>query len=155
MSFFFFLYWPPSSSLYIFDSNSSNIDEVLSINPSANLFVFGDFTVCHKGRLTYSNGTDNLVNSVIIILSQMKLLRWLTFLLASLTVTLTVSLFWIYLFYLTLVFFLKWLSLHWEILIMLLPQYPFTFCKTQIRMPHFTAQVTTILVLIGTVFMII
>ena len=28
---------------YFFDSTSSNIDEVLSINPSANVFVFGDF----------------------------------------------------------------------------------------------------------------
>ena len=40
------------------DSISSNIDEVLSINPSANVFVFGDFNVHHKDWLTYSGGTD-------------------------------------------------------------------------------------------------
>ena len=42
----------------ISDSISSNIDEVLSINPSANIFFFGDFKVCHKDWLTYSGGTD-------------------------------------------------------------------------------------------------
>ena len=36
----------------------SNIDEALSINPSANVFVFGDFNVHHKDWLTYSGGTD-------------------------------------------------------------------------------------------------
>ena len=34
------------------------MDEVLSINPSANFFVFGDFNVHHKDWLTYSGGTD-------------------------------------------------------------------------------------------------
>ena len=42
----------------VFDSVSSNIDEVLSINPSANVFVFGDFNIHHKDWLTYSGGTD-------------------------------------------------------------------------------------------------
>ena len=65
MSFFFFLYRSPSSSLCIvFDSFSSNIDEVLSINPSANVFVFGDFNVHHKDWLTYSGGTDSLTQLV-------------------------------------------------------------------------------------------
>ena len=41
----------------VFDSISSNIDEVLSINPSA-AFVFGDFNIHHKDWLTYSGGTD-------------------------------------------------------------------------------------------------
>ena len=59
MSYFFFLYRSPSSSLCtVFDSISSNIDEVLSINPSANVFVFGDFNIHHKDWLTYSGGTD-------------------------------------------------------------------------------------------------
>ena len=41
--YFFFLYRSPSSSLcMVFDSVSSNIDEVLSINLSANVFAFGD-----------------------------------------------------------------------------------------------------------------
>ena len=30
------------------DVISSNIDEVLSINPSCNIVIFGDFTVHHK-----------------------------------------------------------------------------------------------------------
>ena len=55
----FFLYRSLSSSLCtVSDSISSNIDEVLSINPSANVFVFGDFKVHHKDWLTYSGGTD-------------------------------------------------------------------------------------------------
>ena len=59
VSYFFFLYQSPSSSLCrVFDSISSNIDEVLSINPSANVFVFGDFKAHHKDWLTYSGGTD-------------------------------------------------------------------------------------------------
>ena len=40
--YFFFLYRLPSSPLCtVFDSFSSNIDEVLSINPSANIIVLG------------------------------------------------------------------------------------------------------------------
>ena len=59
VSYFFFLYRSPSSSLYtVLDSISSNIDYVLSINQSANVFVFGDFNVHHKDWLTYSGGTD-------------------------------------------------------------------------------------------------
>ena len=53
----------------------------------------------------------DLVNSVIIFLSQMTLPRWLTFLLGFQTVILIVLLFWIYLFLLMLVFVLQWLSL--------------------------------------------
>ena len=46
---YFFLYGSPSSALCtVFHSVSSNIDEFLSINPSANVFVFGDFNVHHK-----------------------------------------------------------------------------------------------------------
>ena len=59
VSYFFFLYRSPSSALCtVFDSISSNIDEVLSINPSANVFVFGDFNVLHKDWFTYYGGTD-------------------------------------------------------------------------------------------------
>ena len=43
---------------HFFDSISSNKDEVLSINSSANVFVFGDFNFHHKDWLTYSGGTD-------------------------------------------------------------------------------------------------
>ena len=76
---FFFLYQsPPSTLCMVFDSISSNIDEVLSISLSANVFVFGNFNIHHKDWLTYSGGT------------QTTLLRWLTFLLGSQTVILTV-----------------------------------------------------------------
>ena len=63
VSYSFFLYRSPSSSLCtVFDSISSDIDEVLSINPSSNVFVFGDFNVHHKDWLTYSGGTDRPFN---------------------------------------------------------------------------------------------
>ena len=59
VSYFFFLYQSPSLSLCtVFDSILSYIDEVPSINPSANVFVFGDFNVYDKDWLTYSGGTD-------------------------------------------------------------------------------------------------
>ena len=86
--------------------------------------VLGDFNVHHTEWLTYYGGT-------VIFLSQMTLLKWLTFLLGSLTVTLTVLLFWIYLFFLTIVFVLQWLSLRSEILIILLSQFSFSFLQTQ------------------------
>ena len=56
------LLFPLSINFFIFmhgfDSISSNIDEVLSINPSANVFVFGGFKVHHKDWLTYSGVTN-------------------------------------------------------------------------------------------------
>ena len=56
---FFFLYRSHSSSLCtVFDSISFNIDEVLSINPSANVFVLGELNIHHKDWLTYSGGTN-------------------------------------------------------------------------------------------------
>ena len=59
VSCFLFLYQSPSSSLFtVFDSLSSNIDKVLSINSSANVFVFGDFIIHHKDWLIYSGATD-------------------------------------------------------------------------------------------------
>ena len=58
VSYFFLLCRSPSSSLCtLFGSISSNIDEVLSINPSTNVFVFGDVNVHHKDWLTYSGGS--------------------------------------------------------------------------------------------------
>ena len=58
-SYFFFLYQLPSLFLCtVFDSISSNIDEVLLINPSAKVFVFEDFNVHHNDWLTYSGGTE-------------------------------------------------------------------------------------------------
>ena len=46
VSYFFFLYRSPTLSLcMVFDSLSSNIEAILSINPSANVFVFEDFNL--------------------------------------------------------------------------------------------------------------
>ena len=57
--YFFFLYQSPSSALCtVFDSISSNIDEFLSVNPSANVFFLGDFNVHNKDCLTYYGGTN-------------------------------------------------------------------------------------------------
>ena len=42
----------------VFDSISCNIDEFFSINPSANVFVFGDFNIHHKDWLNYSGETE-------------------------------------------------------------------------------------------------
>ena len=59
LSYLFFLYRSPSSSLCtVFDSISSNMDEVLLINPSASVFAFRDFDVCHRDWPTYYDGTD-------------------------------------------------------------------------------------------------
>ena len=87
-----------------------------------------------------------LVNYVIIFLSQLTLLRWLTFLLGSQTVILTVLFFWISFFLLMLVFVLQWFSLHWKILIM--SEFPLTFHHIDNRMPCFITLLMTILVLI-------
>ena len=82
---FFFPYQSPSLPLcMVCDSISSNTDEVLSINPSANVFTFGDFILVEL---------KDLVNSVIIFLSQATLLRWLTFLQGFQTVILIILLF--------------------------------------------------------------
>ena len=58
MCYFFFLYQSPLSLCTVSASVSSNIDEVISINPSANVFVFGVFNAHHKDWLTYYDGTD-------------------------------------------------------------------------------------------------
>ena len=97
----------------------------------------------------------NLVNYVIIFLSQMTLFKWVTFLLRSQIVILTVLLFCIYFFLLTLVFVLQWFSLHQQILIMLMPQFPLTFHHNHNGIPHCIAMLMATFVLIGMVFMII
>ena len=53
------------------------------INPSANVFVFGDFNVHLQDCLTYSGVTDRPVE-LFYNKSQITLLRWLTFFLGSL-----------------------------------------------------------------------
>ena len=105
MPYFFFLYrTPSSSSCMVFDTISCNMDAIFSINPSANMFVFGVMSIKGAG-LPILVEVIHPVSSVIVILSQATLIRWLTFLLGSQTVILTVLLFWIDLFLLTLVFF--------------------------------------------------
>ena len=59
MPYFFLFYQSPSSSLCtVFDDFSLKIDEVLTINPSANVFVFVDFQAHQRDWLTCSGGTD-------------------------------------------------------------------------------------------------
>ena len=78
-----------------------------------------------------------LVNFVIIVLSQISLPRWLTFLHGFQTVILIGLRSWIYLFLLALLFVLHWLSFYWEILIMLLSQFPLTFHQIHNGIPLF------------------
>ena len=59
MCYFFFIYWSSFLSLCtVFDSISSKIDKVLSVNPCAKVFVFADFNAYYQDWLTYSGGTD-------------------------------------------------------------------------------------------------
>ena len=123
------------------------------INPSANIFVKRDFII--RTDLPILVKLTNLVNSIIIFLSQVTLLRWLTFLLGCQAVILIVLLFWMYFLLLMLVFVLQWPSCHLEILIMLLSQFPLTFHQIPNWISPFTVQLMAILVLVGTVFVII
>ena len=68
----------------VFDSISSNIDEVLSINLLMFLSLEALTSIIRTGLPILVKLID-LVNSVLIFLSQMTLLRWLTFLLESQT----------------------------------------------------------------------
>ena len=54
-------------------SNKDN--NVLSINLPANAFAFKDFNLHHKDLLTCFGGKGDLMNSLIILLSQTSLLR--------------------------------------------------------------------------------
>ena len=123
-----FLYQSPSSSLWmVFDSISFNIDEVLSINPSANVFVFGDFNVHHKDWLAYSSGTDRpgeLCYNFSISADLTQIINFPTRIphcdshspaLLDLFISSDTSI------------CSAMISLHWEILIMLLSQFPLTF----------------------------
>ena len=115
------LLFPLSITFFLFvhgfDSISSDINEVLSINPS-NVLSLETLTPLIRTDLSILVELIGLVNSIIIFLSQMTLLIWLTFLLRSQAVIIIVLLFWIYLFLLKLIFILQCLSFHWEILIM-------------------------------------
>ena len=94
----------------VFGTISSNIDEVLSISPSANVFVFGEFNVHYKDWLTCSGGTNRSGE-----------------LCYNFSISNDLTLLDLFFFFLMLVFVLQWLSLYWENLSMLLPQFPLTF----------------------------
>ena len=135
--FLFFLYQSPSSLCKVFDSISSNIDEVLSINPSA-VFVFEDFNVHHKDWLTYSGGTGwpgELCYSFCISNDLTQMVNFPTWIPDCDSHSPALLDF----FLLMLVFVLQWLSLHWEILIMLFSQFPLTFHQIHNGMPCFIA----------------
>ena len=85
----------------------------------------------------------------------MTLLRWLTFLLGLQTMILIVLLFWIDFCLVSIVFVLKSLSLHWEILTMLLFHFPLTFHESYNGKPRFMVSLMTILELIGMVLVTI
>ena len=139
VSYFFPLCRSPSLSLcMVFYSISSNIDEVLSINPSANVFVFGDFNVHHKDWLTYSGGTDwpgELCYNFSISNDLTQMVNFPT----RIPDCDSHSPALLDLFLLMLVFVLQWLSLHWEIRIMLMSQLPLTFHQIHNGMPRFIA----------------
>ena len=108
----------------VFYSFSSKIDEVFSISPSAE-FVFGNFNVHHKDWLTYSGGNDRSDELCYNFSMSNYLNQMVNFPTRIPDCALKVLLFLIY--FLKLVFVLQWLSLHSEILIMLLSQFPLTF----------------------------
>ena len=114
ISFSVLLLFPLSITFFIlctvFDPTSSNIDEVLSINPFANMIVFGDFNVHHKDWLTFSRGTDKPGEHCYNFSISNDLTQMVNFLLRSQTVILTILLFWIYFFLLMVVFVLQWFS---------------------------------------------
>ena len=108
------LYQSPCSSLCtVFDSYSSNIYEPPSTNPSANVFLLE---------------VTDLANYVIISNDLTQVVNFPNWIYDSHS-----PVFWIHLFLLMLVFVLQWLSLHREILIMLLSQFLLTFCQIQTR----------------------
>ena len=102
VSYFFFLYLSPFFYT-VFDSFLSNIDKVLLIDQSANVFS-------HMVNVpTWIPGCGYHSPDILD------------------------------LFLLMLVFVLQWLSLHWEILVMLLSQFQLTFHWIQNGMPRFIA----------------
>ena len=80
---------------------------------------------------------------------KMTLFRYINFLFRSLALTLTVLVFGIYLFLLMLVLVLQRLSLYWEILIMLLSQFPWNFCHIKKGLPFLIAQLVSEQVQVG------
>ena len=156
VSYFLFLFGSPFSSLCKdFDAISSKTNEVSSINSSANVFGFGNFDIHYKDWSSCFGGTDRpgelyhdyfMSNDLTWIVkipagtpdcdSQSPALLDLI-LLALFSISSTV------------VFLTFTNSNH------VVPQFPLTFLQTQKRIPLFTVHLMTILLQIGTVFMII
>ena len=128
VSYFFFLYQSRSSSLCKF---------LILFHLTKMRFSWStDLLMCLSlETLTSIIRTDLHIPVELIDLVNSVQLRWLTFLRGSQTVILTVLLFWISFFLLTLLFVLKWLWLHREILIMLWSQFPLTFHHIQWDVP--------------------
>ena len=98
--------WELVSFCTVFDVISFNIEEVLSVNPSAKILVFGDVNVHDKDCLTYFSGTGR-PGELCYNFFYLKQPYTYDFLIRSLTATLTVLLCLIYLFLLLLVFVLQ------------------------------------------------
>ena len=94
--------------MYGFDSITSNVDEILSINPSADVPIFGDFNVHYKDWLTYSGGTNTPGELCYIFSNSNDLAQMVNF-----PTKISGCDSHIYFYLLTLVFVLQWLSLHW------------------------------------------
>ena len=117
----------------VFSSISSNIDEVLLIDPCA-VFVFGDFKVYHKNWLTCSGGVDrsselcynfsfsNNFTQMNNFSTQIPNCDFHSPTLLDLFISFDASI-------------CSTDSLHWEILIMLLPQFPLLFHQFHNGMP--------------------
>ena len=103
------------------------------------MFLFRDFNVHHKNSLTYSDGSDRPGELCYNFSTSKDLIQLVNFPTQITTVTLTVVLFFIYLFLLMLGFVLQRLSLHCEILIMLLSQFAVTFHEIHYGMLCFIA----------------
>ena len=59
-SYLFFLYRSPSSqNCAVLNAVSNSIDEALSVNPTANIFVCGDFNAHHQDWIANSRFTDD------------------------------------------------------------------------------------------------
>ena len=127
---------------------------MFSQSTHASIFVFADFNVHHKDWLTFSGGTDRpdeLCYNFQISNDLVQMVSFPTWIPGCDSHSPALLDF----FYTDPVFVLQLSSFHWKIMIMFLSQLLLTFLQAQKGMLHFIAQLKTILVLIGAVFVII
>ena len=127
----------------VFDAISSTIDNVLTIKPSANVFVFGEFLVYHKDWLSNSGRTDRpgkLCYNFFILNNFPQVVNLPPQICECDTLSPALL---VLFFLLNLVSVIQWCSPHWGIL-MLLSQFPLTFLQTQMGMALFIVQLMTI-----------